>query len=152
VSTKKTSPVQPAAADGIFEQIHEVMFLFRSKLIETGKADGRGIGGMELRVLRFFDHRPGATQAELVQHSGRDKGQIARLIRILIERGWLQREVAGKRNSGLILTEQGRLLQGQLHRHRAALANKYAAALGPAERMQLSALLQRLKAALSAAA
>jgi DNA-binding MarR family transcriptional regulator len=148
MSTKRPAPGNGATADGIFDEIHEVMFLFRAKLIEAGKADGHGVGGMELRVLRFFEHRPGATQAELGQHSGRDKGQIARLVRLLMERGLLQREVAGKRNSGLKLTEQGRLLQRRMHRHRATLADKYAAALGAAERSQLIALLQRVKAAL----
>jgi DNA-binding MarR family transcriptional regulator len=149
MSTTKPALRHHAAADGIFEQIHEVMFLFRAKLIEAGRSEGQGLGGMELRALRFFHHHPGATQVELVQHSGRDKGQIARLIRAMRERGLLQREVAGKRNSGLILTEQGRLLQGHLQGHRTALANKYAAALSAAERAQLSGLLQRIKQALS---
>jgi DNA-binding MarR family transcriptional regulator len=148
MSTKKPALRQGAAADGIFDEIHEVMFLFRAKLLEAGKADGQAVGGMELRVLRFFENHPGATQAELGQHSGRDKGQIARLVRLLMERGLLQRQVAGKRNSGLMLTERGRLLQRQMHRHRTVLSNQYAGCLSAAERSQLSALLQRIKAAL----
>jgi hypothetical protein len=36
---------------------------------------------MEGKVLGFFARHPGATQRDLAQHSGRDKAQLARLIK-----------------------------------------------------------------------
>ena len=51
----------------------------------------QGLGPLHLRALCLCQRNPGTTPQQLVQSMGRDKGQIARLIRELEERGLLLR-------------------------------------------------------------
>eukprot|EP01030_Chromulinospumella_sphaerica_P022441 gene22441-22421_t len=54
----------------------------------------QGLGPLHFRALCLCQRYPGAPQQQLVQAMGRDKGQIARLIRELEQRGLLQRTPA----------------------------------------------------------
>ncbi|GAA4339845.1 hypothetical protein GCM10023144_38560 [Pigmentiphaga soli] len=142
------------AADGgdgqahAFERMHELMFLFRGRLQQALREDASGLTGLELRVLGYFGRQPGATQAELVQHSGRDKGQVARLVKGLEARGLLRREPGAGRGAGLMLTEAGAALHGRLEGLRARVAGRALQALDPDELIQLSRLLDKLNGAL----
>lgn len=51
----------------------------------------QGLGPLHLRALCLCLRMPGGTQQQLVHSMGRDKGQIARLIRDLEEREFLLR-------------------------------------------------------------
>jgi DNA-binding MarR family transcriptional regulator len=51
----------------------------------------QGLGPLHLRALCLCQSHPGSTQQDLVQSMGRDKGQMARLIRDLEERQLLLR-------------------------------------------------------------
>lgn len=145
MSTKNPSAVSEPSGSELFEQIHEVLFLFRSQVHQALREEPRGAAHMEMKVLGFFARRPGATQGDLVQHSGRDKGQVARLVKSVMERGLLQREPEGGRRGGLTLTAEGQALQGQLQAERARLADQFAASLNAKERAQLSGLLRKLQ-------
>ena len=151
-------------AGGVFEQLHDVMSLFRMKVMEasrkraarertagerTAGEPAAGVAGMEFRALHFFERHAGATQQELVRHSGRDKGQIARIVKSLAQRGLLRRDPQAKRNSGLWLTEAGMRVHGQFQLHRKRLAKDSVRGLSADEQVQLSALLEKLKAALT---
>jgi len=104
---------------------------------------------MALKVLSFFARHPGSTQMQLVQHSGRDKGHVARLVKDLTERGLLDRgEATAGQRRGLALTENGELIYRRLQRQRALLANKLTSVLSPQEQAQLRRLLEKLKATL----
>lgn len=63
------------------------------QLLKTRMQDDaeQGLGPLHLRALCLCQRNPGAPQQQLVQSMGRDKGQIARLIRDLEERGLLIR-------------------------------------------------------------
>ena len=132
----------------LFEQLHALLSLFRSQLHERLRDGPGGVAGMDARVLRFYARHPGASQSDLVQHSQRDKGQIARLVKSLIERGLLQRDAQAGRRGGLALTAAGQALHDQLHRHHIELTTALGAALSARERTQLAALLQRLQRSL----
>jgi DNA-binding MarR family transcriptional regulator len=71
---------------------------------------------MEGKVLGFFARHPGATQRDLAQHSGRDKAQLARLIKSLRERGLLLAEEDGsdRRQVCLRLSDAGQAVQDTL--------------------------------------
>lgn len=146
---KKT---KESAGELLLEQLHEVLSSFRARMHERLRDEPCGVAGMEVRVLRFFAHHPGASQGDLVQHSRRDKGQIARLVKGLIERGLLQRNAQAGRRGGLALTPAGQALQSQLHQHYTELTDTLGAALSASELAQLSALLQRLQLSLHDAA
>jgi DNA-binding MarR family transcriptional regulator len=149
MSTKSVENAPEASGAAIFEQMHEIIFLFRSQFSQRLRDDGGEIPGMALKVLAFFADNPGSPQMQLVQHSGRDKGQVARLVKDLSERGLLHRTntAPGKRR-GLTLTDHGQLMQRRLHRQRAQLADKLTSALSPMEQTQLRRLLDKLKASL----
>jgi DNA-binding MarR family transcriptional regulator len=151
LSTKQREHASEPGGETVFEQMHEIMFLFRSLLQQRLREDGGEIPGMALKVLGFFARHPGRTQRELVQHSGRDKGQVARLVKDLTERGLLQRSdaTAGRRRV-LELTDSGLVLHRRLQRQRSQLANKLIAGLSAHELAQLNRLLGKLKAPLLA--
>ena len=132
----------------LLEQLHEVLSLFRSRLHERLRDEPSSVAGMEVRVLRFYARHPGASQSDLVQHSRRDKGQIARLVKSLIERDLLQRDTQAGRRGGLELTAAGQALQSHLHQHHTELTNVLGAALSAQEREQLAVLLARLQQSL----
>ena len=102
---------------------------------------------MEAKTLGFFASRPGATQSELVQHSGRDKGQVARLIAGLRERGLLEAsaDVADKRSVRLQVSAAGKALQQQVRKQAQRVSAQAVAGLDEAECRQLLALLDKLR-------
>jgi DNA-binding MarR family transcriptional regulator len=69
----------------------------------------QGLGPLHMRALCLCQLSPGAPQQQLVQSLGRDKGQIARLIRDLEERGLLVRtpDAQDKRVWRLSVTPEG---------------------------------------------
>jgi DNA-binding MarR family transcriptional regulator len=107
---------------------------------------------METKVLGFFGRHPGATQTDLAQHSGRDKAQLARLIKGLREQGLLdaQADTVDRRSVRLALTAQGRAVLDALEQASAHLAVQAVAGLSAEEQGQLLALLQRVRQNLAA--
>jgi DNA-binding MarR family transcriptional regulator len=103
---------------------------------------------MEIKVLGFFARRPGATQSDLAAHSGRDKAQLARLVRGLRERGLLDAaaDEADKRSTRLTLSEAGQAMYAELHRHDGALAEVALEGLTDEQRATLLDLLERVRA------
>ena len=102
---------------------------------------------MDARVLGYFGRHPGATQSDLAQHCGRDKAQLAQLLKGLRERGLLQGEVddSDRRNTRLTLTAQGQAVQRSLRQQARRLEAKAVTSFSAAEHAQLLALLQRMK-------
>jgi DNA-binding MarR family transcriptional regulator len=148
LSTKSVESVPEAAGDAVFEQMHEILFLFRSQLSQRLNKAGEDIPGMAWKVLGFYARHPGWTQMQLVEHSGRDKGQVARLVKQLSERGLLQRGDSTGDSRGIALTEHGQRAYHRLQRQRARLASRLTSALSPSEQMQLRRLLEKIKAPL----
>jgi DNA-binding MarR family transcriptional regulator len=142
-----------AAADDVLESMHAVMHLYRSLQFRALRDSEQAVTHMESKVLGFFARHPGATQSELVTHSGRDKGQLARLIGSLKERGLLDArpDEQDRRSLRLHLTEAGQATQQTLRRQARRLAAEAVKGFSEGERAQLSALLERVRANLEAA-
>lgn len=134
-------------ADDWPELVHALMHRLRSA---SAAQEGAGLNGMEARVLGYFARHPGATQSELAAHSGRDKAQLARLVKELRARGLLDgtEDAADRRQIRLAPTDQGRQLIRAERKRRDALRRQAEAGLSAAERAQLCALLLKLLAAL----
>lgn len=132
----------------VLELVHAVMHDYRSLQYRFLRDGPHEITHMDGKVLGFFGRRPGATQSDLAQHSGRDKAQLARLIKGLRERGLLQAQAdeADKRTVRLSLTADGQAVQRALALQARRLSGQAVAGLSAAERDQLAALLQRVKA------
>jgi len=134
-------------AEEVVESVHTVMHRFRSLQFQALKEGAHDLSHMEAKALGFFAARPGATQSELVQHSGRDKGQVARLIAGLRERGLLEAgaDASDKRSVRLQVSAAGRALQQQVRREAQRVSTRAVAGLDDAECRQLLALLAKLR-------
>jgi DNA-binding MarR family transcriptional regulator len=139
---------KPSAASGdeVLELVHTVMHQLRSLQYQALRDGPLTLTHMESKVLNYFGRQPGATQSDLVQHSGRDKAQLARLIKGLRERGLLASvaDEADRRNLRLTLTAAGHGVLKTLHQQTRKVNAQAIAGLSAAEREQLRALLQRL--------
>lgn len=136
-----------AGDDGdVLEAVHALMHRVKALQQRRLADDPQAPNGMEGRVLGFFSRHPGATQSDLAQHSGRDKGQLARLIAGLRERGLLLATPDGhdRRITRLQLSPQAQALHRRLVVERRRLSEQAAAGLQPDERRQLLALLDKL--------
>ncbi len=142
----------PSRGDEVLEALHAVMHAFRHRQHRQMREGLQDIGPMELRALHFFARRPGATQKDLVEHSGRDKGQIARLLAALRERALLEARAdeQDRRCSRLQLSPLGLALLEQARSRTAPLVDAAAAGLSEAEHQQLLGLLRRVQVNLDA--
>ncbi|WP_457425477.1 MarR family winged helix-turn-helix transcriptional regulator [Roseateles sp. P5_E7] len=131
----------------VVESVHTVMHLFRSLQFQALKDGAHDLSHMEAKALGFFAARPGATQSELVQHAGRDKGQVARLIAGLRERGLLEAgaDAADKRSVRLQVSAEGKALQQQVRKQAQRVSTQAVSGLDEAECQQLLALLGKLR-------
>ena len=137
-----------AAADAVLELVHTVMHQFRSLQYHALRGGPVDITHMESKVMGFFSHRPGATLSELVQHSGRDKAQLARLVKGLRERALLvaEADAADRRNVHLRLSDEGHAVQRALRAEARTLSARAVAGLSAKEQATLVDLLGRVKA------
>jgi DNA-binding MarR family transcriptional regulator len=142
-----------ASADDVFEAIHTVMHLFRSEQYRVLRDGPHDLTHMESKVLGFYVHHPGATQSDLSAHSGRDKGQLARLIKGLKDRGLLEAHAdeQDRRNLRLHATADGRQVQQTLQRQARRVSGVAVGGFSAEERRQVVALLHRVRANLERA-
>jgi DNA-binding MarR family transcriptional regulator len=144
------NPSSPALE--VLERVHAIMHLYRSAQQRSLRAGPHDLAHMEIKVLGFFARRPGATQSDLAAHSGRDKAQLARLIRGLRDRGLLDAtaDEMDKRSTRLALSDAGKAMFAALHRHDGALAETALEGLSETDRATLLDLLERVRANLEA--
>ena len=142
VNHKPASP-----EDDVLESIHTVMHQYRSQQYRVLRDGPHDITHMESKVLGYFGRQPGATQSDLAQHSGRDKAQLARLIKSLRERGLLRAEAdeADRRNLRLTLSAEGQAVQHTLQQQARQLGASAVAGFSAQEHQTLLALLQRVQ-------
>ena len=150
VDSRPTSkqPGGHVAADAVMELVHTVMHQFRSLQYHALRGGPVDITHMESKVMGFFSHRPGATLSDLVQHSGRDKAQLARLVKGLRERALLvaEADVADRRNVHLRLSDEGAAVQRALRAEARTLTSRAVLGLDAKEQATLVELLARVKA------
>ena len=153
VNHSPRGPRTPRDDDDVLELMHRLMHLYRAQQYQALRGGPHDITHMESKVLSFFGRHARATQSDLAAHSGRDKAQLARLVKGLRERGLLDGEAdpEDRRNLRLQLTEAGRAVLARLHRQGRQLAARAVTGLDAAEQMQLLALLRRVQANLERA-
>ena len=95
---------------------------------------------------------PNATASDLVQHAGRDKAQVTRVLSGLRERGLLDArpDESDRRSTRLTLSASGTEAHLAVQRQGERLAQTAIADLSEAERGQLLALLRRVQGNLEA--
>lgn len=135
------------AADAALDLVHTVMHRFRSLQFQALRGGDADVTHMESKVMGFFARHEGATLSDLVQHSGRDKAQLARLVKGLRERGLLVGEAdpADRRNVQLRLSEPGQAMQRALRLEARTLSARAVVGLTAQEQATLVELLERVK-------
>lgn len=147
-----TQPI-PTAADSASALSTFVAFmtLFGSaqQVLKTRMQDQaeQGLGPLHLRALCLCLRNPGGTQQQVVQSMGRDKGQVARLIRELEERHFLVRtpDERDRRVWRLTVTPEGEDKCQWFSAIEAQLATDMFGGLGASAREQLEQLLNELR-------
>jgi DNA-binding MarR family transcriptional regulator len=136
-----------AHEDNLLELVHSVMHSFRSQQFQALREGPLAITHMESKALGYLKRHPGATQSDLARDSGRDKAQLARVIKSLRDKQLLQAEADAedRRNLRLTLTAEGQAALGVLQQQAQRLARQAEAGLSAGERQQLTELLQRVK-------
>ena len=135
-----------SSGNELLERLHRLMSRFKRHMHSVLRDETEVLAPMEARTLDFFSRHLGATQSDLAAHAGRDKAQIARVVKVLIEGDLLQArpDPGDGRSQRLHLTTSGQAVQRRLRQHRARFEADLLADLSAAERHQLFQLLDRL--------
>lgn len=140
---------KPAALpEAIFEAIHAVMHRFRAEQYRSFRDGPHQLTHMEGRTLGFIARNPGATPKDLMEHSGRDKGQLARLLKTLKDQKLVveQANPSDQRSVRLSLSNKGAAIHKHLQNQVKRLAKVAVKKLTDQEQETLSALLQKVQA------
>jgi DNA-binding MarR family transcriptional regulator len=148
------SPTGDSDAAAVFESIHAIMHLYRARQYRETREEAGDLTHLEGKVLGFFARHPGATQSDLIARSGRDKAQLARLVRGLRDKELLQAVVdqEDRRVTRLHVSEAGNAIARGVHESGERLAQVAVAGLPDDERRQLLALLEKVRATLEGGA
>lgn len=136
------SPMSEPRPSDVFDALHGLLRSYRAHLVRTLSSVHPELTFNAVRALTFIGHNPGARQKELVQHSGADKAQIARMLSLLQDKGWLERlpNDHDKRSRCLALSAEGQALYQALQSVRHDLA---ITALQGVDAAQQQALVQQ---------
>jgi MarR family transcriptional regulator, temperature-dependent positive regulator of motility len=141
-----------APAD-VFEAMHDLLHVYRSHMVRSMARIHPDLTHNEVRALMFVGRHPGTTQRELVAHSGADKAQVARMVALLQDKGWLESapNAEDKRSRCLRLSPQGMALHRALRDARRKLAASLLAGCDEATQTQLLGLLAQVRSHVEAA-
>jgi DNA-binding MarR family transcriptional regulator len=137
----------PSHDTEVLDRLHLLTHRLRRFMHEATRDDGEGLAPMEARCLAYFNRNEGHAQSDLVQHAGRDKAQIARIVKLLHERGLLEStpDPTDGRCQRISPTRQGRAMHQKMRQHRVRFEKALTTGLSKAERVTLLALLDRLQ-------
>lgn len=139
-------------SEQVFDAIHSVMHMFRARQLRGLRDTPHALTHMEYKALGFFARHPGATQGDLVAHSGRDKAQLARLLKGLRDQGLLDAaaDQHDRRITRLTLSAGGARVFDSLNALGAQTAAAALTGMSAEQLAQLQALLQQIRANLEA--
>ena len=100
------------SSDAVFNIVHCYRLAMRSEL----KANEIGLNSMHVKCLSFIKKNESCTAHDIVCFFDKDKSQIARLIKEMIEHKWITKTANpdDKRSLILSLTKDGEVLAMQL--------------------------------------
>ena len=138
--------MKPSANPEILEKLHLLVSIFHRRMHDAVREDGEGLAPMEARALRFLAQHEGSTQRDMTQHTGRDKAQIARIVKTLLERGLVEStpDPDDGRSQRLRLTPAGRAMQRRMQQHRARFELALVQGFDEPEQAALVAQLERM--------
>lgn len=134
-------------SEQVFDAIHSVMHLYRARQLRGLRDTPHEVTHMEYKALGFFARHPGATQGDLVAHSGRDKAQLARLLKGLRDKQLLDAaaDTADRRITRLTLSAEGARVFNSLNALGTQASGVAVAGMSVEQLAQLQALLQQIR-------
>lgn len=141
MSTKKSfSPYE-----GVFDAIHTVMHLYRAAV--QREMHDVPLAHMEHKALGFFARHPGATLSDLATRTGRDKAQLARIVKDLRSKGLLEgcADENDRRSTRLTASAAGQALHGKVREYAKTVNRQGVAGLSESECATLQILLERVR-------
>jgi DNA-binding MarR family transcriptional regulator len=143
--TKQVNKVNQS--EQVFDAIHSVMHLYRASQLRGLRDTPHEVTHMEYKAMGFFARHPGATQGDLVAYSGRDKAQLARLLKGLRDRQLLDAaaDQADRRITRLTLSAQGQVAFNSLRKLGAQASGTAVAGMTADQLTQLQTLLQQIR-------
>jgi DNA-binding MarR family transcriptional regulator len=143
-----SNPMKNLETPDVLETLHSLVARFHRRMHEAVREDGDGIAVMEARALNHLARHEGITQRDLVAHTGRDKAQIARIVKALVDRGLVQgsTDPTDGRAVCLHLTDAGRAMHRRMQQHRRRFARDLTQGFSDDELNALHAQLERLLA------
>ncbi|RZJ11262.1 MAG: MarR family transcriptional regulator [Acidovorax sp.] len=146
------SRAAPHAASDVFDAMHDLLHVYKAHMVRTMAAVHPELTLNEVRALMFVGRHPGTTQKELVAHSGADKAQVARMVGMLQDKGWLESapNAEDKRSRCLSLSARGLDLHQALREARRGVAAGLLQGCDRATQTQLLALLAQVRSSVDA--
>ncbi|HEU4851054.1 MAG TPA: MarR family transcriptional regulator [Telluria sp.] len=132
--------------NAMLDLLNNLMYAVNGSLRADMEGAGIGLAPMEALALDFLQRNPGCTQADFVQHIGRDKAQVARMVKTLIERALVVSlpDEQDRRLNRLWLTQAGQALNRRATQLRGRLAEKMLEGFDAAKRARLARMLERM--------
>ncbi|CAN7171369.1 MarR family winged helix-turn-helix transcriptional regulator [Acidovorax sp. LjRoot194] len=142
----------PPGPSDVFDAMHDLLHVYKAHMVRTMASVHPELTLNEVRALMFVGRHPGATQKELVSHSGADKAQVARMVGMLQDKGWLESapNAEDKRSRCLSLSAQGLALHQALREARRGVAATLLQGCDSATQAQLLALLAQVRSSVDA--
>jgi len=139
--------MNPPLPVNVFDTMHELIHLFRTRMRKAMETLHPDLTFNELRILMRVGRQPGVTQRELVEHSHADKALMARTLTHLEERGWITRSASesDKRVRCLNLNTRGKKIFTQLRGLQEQVAAEMLQGCPPPLQAQLLAMLQQAR-------
>ena len=134
----------------VMEQLQSLVFdlkaIFRKKIEQSDIL----VPPMHARMLKVIGLRPGITQQEIVALAGRDKAQIARLIKELLSKELIDKkqDQQDKRIYRLYLTMEAREIVDTVMAVQTQVADHFFAKLSADESDEFKRLLDKIQAGL----
>ena len=134
----------PAA---VLDALHNLTMAYRAHMRDALQAQALDLTPNELRVLLFVGQHPLCTHKDVVQHTGWDKAQVARVLQQMENVAWLQRmpHAQDRRSRCLQLGQRGAQVFGALRDHHEQLGMQMLRGSDPEQQQQLLALLQHMQ-------
>lgn len=131
----------------VLDIIGSIMDLVKAKMAAGLKRGGNPLQLMEAHVLRIVLVRGNCTQMDVIRETRRDKAQIGKLIRSLVNHELLVQspDPDDARRQRLALTAKGRTVAQQSVKYRGQIARQLLREIPSSERLALMEALTKLE-------
>lgn len=133
--------------DRIREHIELLFFAYRSFTTDPDRIlENYGFGRAHHRAIHFINRQPGLRVSELLDVLNITKQSLNRVLRTLIDQGYVVSEVGSedKRERNLYLTEKGQALESELSKAQSQRLREAFAAAGPEAVAGYKAVLRQI--------